>query len=68
VKLIVEFDGRRWHHRFQQARADADRVLEAQALGWETSRLLWEHCSTDADHTARTLAAIYEQRRMLLGI
>ena len=53
ARLIVEFDGRRWHHRFQQALQDADRRLEAQALGWETTPLLWEHCTSDA-RTDRT--------------
>lgn len=64
AKLIVEADGRKWHNRFQQARADADRTLEAQALGWQTARLLWEHLSTDSDGTAALLHATYQERRL----
>jgi hypothetical protein len=67
AKLIVEFDGRKWHHRFQQALQDADRTLEARVLGWETLRLLWEHCSSDGERTARQLATIYADRRSLLA-
>lgn len=67
AKLIVELDGRKWHHRFQQALADADRRLEAQALGWQTSALLWEHCDSDADRTAEVLRTIYDERARLLA-
>ena len=66
ARLIVELDGRRWHHRFQQALQDADRRLEAQALGWETTAFLWEHCSSDPERTAQNLRAIYERRVKLL--
>jgi hypothetical protein len=65
--LIVEADGRRWHARHQQMRADADRILEAQALGVETSRLLWEHLSHDPAGTAELLRAVYLARLGLLG-
>lgn len=67
AKLIVEFDGRKWHHRFQQALADADRRLEAQALGWETSQLLWEHCDSDTERTAEVLTLIHAERLRLLS-
>ena len=67
AKLIVEGDGRKWHHRFQQALADNDRTLEAQALGWETSRLLWERLHHDAEGTAGTLREVYRRRIELLG-
>ncbi len=66
ARLVVEFDGRKWHHRFQQALQDADRTLEAQVLGWQTLRLLWEHCSSDAERTARQLATIHAERLALL--
>lgn len=62
ARLIAEADGRRWHDRRQQMRADADRTLEAQALGYETSRLHWEHLRHDPHGTAALLRAIYLQR------
>ena len=67
ARLIVEADGRKWHHRFQQAMADADRTFEAQALGWETTRLLWEHLHHDPDGTAGLLREVYLQRIRLLS-
>ncbi|MFZ4434657.1 MAG: DUF559 domain-containing protein [Microthrixaceae bacterium] len=67
ARLIVEADGRRWHDRRQQMRADADRTLEAQAMGFETSRLHWEHLRHDPDGTAELLRAIYFGRVHLLG-
>jgi hypothetical protein len=67
AKLIVEADGRRWHARHQQMRADADRNLEAQAQGIETSRLHWEHLSHDPTGTAELLRAVYVARIDLLG-
>jgi hypothetical protein len=65
--LILEADGRRWHARHQQMLADADRTLSAQALGFETSRLLWEHCHHDAVGTAEILRQIYEGRIQLVA-
>jgi hypothetical protein len=65
--LIVEADGRRWHARHQQMRADADRSLGAQALGVETSRLLWEHLSHDPRGTAELLRAVHLSRVGLLA-
>lgn len=67
AKMIVEFDGRRWHHRFQQALQDADRRAEAQTLGWDTTVLLWEHCEGDPDRSSRIIELIYEQRMALRG-
>ncbi len=66
AKLIVEFDGRKWHDRNQQRLADADRRLEAQSLGYETSQILWEHASGDRDRTATLLSTIHRQRLLLL--
>ena len=66
-KRIVEFDGRKWHHRFQKALQDADRRAEAQTMGWETTQLLWEHCSGDAERTSHMLELIYTDRMRLIG-
>jgi len=66
AKLIVEGDGRKWHTRRAQASLDATRTLEAQAVGYETTRLLWEHLAHDADGTATLLRAVHDQRRRLL--
>ncbi len=67
AKWIVELDGRKWHHRFQQALQDADRRTEAQTMGWETTQLLWEHCQGDPERTARSLELIYADRMRLFG-
>jgi len=67
AKWIVEFDGRKWHHRFQKALQDADRRAEAQTMGWETTQLLWEHCSGDAERTSHMLELIYTDRMRLIG-
>ncbi len=67
AKWIVEFDGRKWHHRFQRALHDADRRAEAQTMGWETTQLLWEHCYGDAERTSRMLELIYAERMRLLS-
>jgi hypothetical protein len=64
---IIEADGRRWHDRRTQASTDASRDLEAQALGYETTRLRWEHLVHDADDTARLLRQVYERRAALLA-
>lgn len=66
ARLIVEADGRRWHDRRQQMRADQDRTLQAQAAGYETSRLGWEHLAHDPDGTAPLLRAVWEQRMRFL--
>ena len=62
ARMIVELDGRRWHTRRQQVVADQDRMLQAQAVGIETTRLLWEHVVHDPDGTATALSTIYERR------
>jgi hypothetical protein len=67
AKWIVEFDGRKWHERQQQRLADADRRLEAQALGYETSQILWEHAKGDPQRTIELLRTIHQDRIALLG-
>ncbi len=62
VRLIVEADGRRWHTRRAQISLDADRRLDAQTVGFQTSVFLWEHLHGDAEGSARRLELIYEQR------
>lgn len=64
--MIVEVDGRKWHTRRQQMVADHDRSLQAQAAGYETTRLLWEHVAHDPEGTAATMAAVYAARRRLV--
>lgn len=67
ARWIVEADGRRWHGRHQQMRADADRSNEAAALGFLTTRLLWEHLDHDIHAAARLLRQIYDERVALFG-
>ena len=66
ARLIVELDGRKWHTRRQQMLADHDRSLQAQAAGFETIRLLWEHVHSDGTRTATTLRRIHDRRTTLL--
>lgn len=66
VRLIVEADGRRWHERRQQMMKDADRTLEAQAVGYETSRMMWERLVHDPEGSVALLQAIYAERAALL--
>ncbi len=65
AKWIVEFDGRSWHDRRQQRLADADRRLEAAALGYETSQILWEHAHGDPERTVELLRSIHRSRMEL---
>jgi len=67
ARMIVEADGRKWHTRRNQMELDATRSIEAQAAGFETTRLLWEHLESDADNTAQLLRTIYERRLDLIG-
>ncbi|UDY36066.1 type IV toxin-antitoxin system AbiEi family antitoxin domain-containing protein [Dermatobacter hominis] len=62
VRLVVEADGRRWHTRRQQIAIDHDRTIDAQTVGYQTTRFLWEHLQGDPEGSARRLRAIYEQR------
>jgi hypothetical protein len=66
ARLVVEADGRRWHARHQQMKADADRDLLAHAAGAATNRLLWEHLHHDPDGTAVLLRAVHDRRIELL--
>lgn len=68
VGLIVEADGRRWHERRQQMQRDADRTLEAQAVGYETSRVMWERVVHDPEGTATLLRSIFDARAALHGL
>ncbi|MFM7062704.1 MAG: hypothetical protein ACKO04_04310 [Actinomycetes bacterium] len=67
ARWIVEADGRRWHGRHQQMRRDADRSNEAAALGYLTTRLLWEQLQHDVVAVARLLRSIYDQRVALFA-
>lgn len=62
ARLVLELDGRRWHTRSQQMRRDADRALQAQMAGFDTVRMLWEHCRHDPRGSAITLRAIHDRR------
>ncbi len=62
ARLVAEADGRRWHDRHQQIAIDHDRSLDAQAVGYQTSRFLWEFLHRDVEGQARRLRRIYDQR------
>lgn len=67
VRLIVEYDGRRWHTRRSEIARDHQRDLEAGALGWQTLRFTWEQLHADADRTAELWRAVYDHRLELLA-
>ncbi|MFM7064260.1 MAG: hypothetical protein ACKO04_12320 [Actinomycetes bacterium] len=67
LRWIVEADGRRWHARRLQMAVDADRTNGAAALGYLTTRLMWEHLVHDPHGTALLLRAIYEERLRSVG-
>ena len=60
--LIVEADGRKWHERRRNMARDAERDIEAARCGALTSRLMWEHLTTDPHAIARALVDIYRSR------
>jgi hypothetical protein len=60
--LIVEADGRKWHERRRNMARDAERDIEAARCGKLTSRLMWEHLSTDPHGMARALVDIHRSR------
>lgn len=62
ARMIVEADGRKWHTRRAQILRDSTRTLAAQAAGYETTRLLWEHLAHDPDTTAEQLQTIHARR------
>jgi hypothetical protein len=66
AKLIVEFDGRKWHDRSQQQLQDADRRMEAAAEGYLTQAVLWEHATSARDRCAEILHKVHAERIALL--
>lgn len=62
VRLIIEADGRRWHTRRADFARDAQRDLEAGALGWHTQRVTWEMLRFDPEGTAALIRATYGER------
>jgi hypothetical protein len=67
LRWIIEADGRRWHSRRQQMALDLDRTNGAAALGYLTTRLMWEHVVHDPWGTARLLRTIFEERQRTIG-
>jgi hypothetical protein len=67
AKLIVEYDGRRWHTRRAEIDRDHRRDLEASALGWQPLRMTWEQLTDDPEGTAELWRATYEHRLALLA-
>ena len=67
LRWIVEADGRRWHSRRQQMAVDIDRANGAAALGFLTTRLMWEHLVHDPHGTAALLRMIFEDRQRMIG-
>jgi hypothetical protein len=63
---IVEGDGRKWHERRRDMARDAERDLEAARCGYQTTRQMWEHLSSDPHGSARALADVYHQRLALV--
>jgi hypothetical protein len=66
ARLLVEYDGRRWHTRRSQMAKDHQRDLEVSALGWHPLRLTWEQLVDDPSGTAELWAATHAHRIELL--
>lgn len=62
LRLIIEADGRRWHTRRADFARDAQRDLEASALGWHTLRVTWEMLRFDPEVTAALIRSTYDER------
>ncbi|UTI65935.1 endonuclease domain-containing protein [Paraconexibacter antarcticus] len=55
-RLVVELDGRAFHERRSQMRADRHRDTDYQLAGFRVLRLVWD--DLHADETARTVARL----------
>jgi very-short-patch-repair endonuclease len=62
VKLIVEADGRRWHHQEQDMERDRERDNQAAVRGWQTMRFTHRRLVADPAGAAAQLRGAYEQR------
>ena len=62
AKQIIETDGRRWHERKRQMKADRERDVAAQRVGWSVLRLMHEHVIGDPEWTIGVLRDVYRER------
>lgn len=60
--LIVEADGRKWHERRRNMARDSERDIEAARCGFLTTRMMWEHLTSDPKGMATSLVDIYRSR------
>jgi len=61
-RVIVEFDGRRWHDRDDRFEGDRVRDQIATEHGWLTFRITWQQLKFDPSGTARRLRGTLLQR------
>ena len=62
ARLILEADGRRWHHRMADMRRDRARDNEAARAGWLTLRFMWEELQNDPWDVGRAVAETLAHR------
>lgn len=63
-RVAVELDGRAFHTRGDQVRADHDRDADLHLAGWISHRLVWEQLNPfEAGATAERLKAVLAARR-----
>lgn len=68
ARLIVEADGRSWHARFENMRADRQRDLAHAAEGYLTVRIMWESAMHDRTRVVAGLRRTYQRRLAEQGL
>lgn len=63
-RVVVEFDGRRWHDRDDRFETDRLRDQLALASGWVVVRITWRQLHDDAAGVAQRLRATLERRNV----
>ena len=64
-RVVIEFDGRRWHDNDEAFERDRVRDQLAMAAGWIVVRITWHQLERESAATARRLRAILDSRPVL---
>jgi hypothetical protein len=62
IKLVIEFDGRRWHDRSDRFENDRLRDQIAVSKGWAVVRITWRQLHTDGRGLVSRLRETVENR------
>jgi hypothetical protein len=57
ARLLLEADGRRWHTRLEDFRADRERDAEASRAGWLTLRFAYEQLKSEPHEVGGAISA-----------